>query len=138
MCHGFKTKMFVMEGRMSVANNDVLIEKQNIENNYDVKILPYEGFYECEKCGKKFDRKYNLEIHHKKKFNCNNDPKLHIDSSVHEEIIFSNKKIHQCLGCLKIFSRNDVLQNHIKNHCKGLEIQKTKCDYCFRIFFETS
>jgi hypothetical protein len=44
------------------------------------------------------------------------------------------KKIRQCPSCSKIFSRNNILQNHIKNSCKGPNAKKTQCDYCSHIF----
>jgi hypothetical protein len=50
----------------------------------------------------------------------------------------TNKKVHQCEHCLKIFSRNNVLQNHIKNSCKEknkeIKTPKIQCNYCLETF----
>ena len=127
--------------------------------------------YECQKCGKKFTRKYNLEVHYNKKIDCTKgsqvpsfgsqpqnqglinpcigsqnpsipSQKICINEQICTEQICTEQiyteKIFQCPTCLKIVSRNDVLQNHIKNKCKGPNIRKIKCDYCAHIFSKPS
>jgi uncharacterized Zn-finger protein len=79
--------------------------------------------YTCERCGKKFNQKYNLERHANRKFVCgekqNSNPnttKYHTNTAqitqnttiVNEEDI-ENKLKHMCKYCLKRFSRKDVL-----------------------------
>ena len=106
--------------------------------------------YECEKCGKLFNRKYNLEAHYNRKFKCNNNGIRVVNNVVNNEseilpigsnttnlsqnttnlsqnttnLSQNNEKIFQCGKCLKMFSRNNVLQNHIKNNCKGSSTKK--------------
>ena len=132
--------------------------------------------YECHKCGKKFTRKYNLEVHYKKKIDCTKvtqvpsfgsqiptfslgDPyicsqnqnimsqKMGPNDDILSNVPENNKinteqicteQIFQCPTCLKIVSRNDVLQNHIKNNCKGSNTRKIKCDYCAYTFSKPS
>jgi hypothetical protein len=60
------------------------------------------------------------------------------DSTIVKDISNNTKKIHQCLNCLKIFSRNNILQKHINNNCKGQDTKKIQCDYCLHNFFSPS
>lgn len=131
--------------------------------------------YECERCGKKFNRKYNLDVHYKRKIKCDNNKINDINCIVNGKLGINdntiinanislqntsnslrytsnglqntiidlrntknNKKTYQCSNCLKTFSRNNTLQNHIKNNCKGPDTKKTKCDYCSKTFSKPS
>jgi len=63
--------------------------------------------------------------------NLNKCDDMNIDDSNTQN---TDKKKHQCNYCLKIFSRNDILQKHMKKSCKEKNKQPIQCNYCLKIF----
>jgi hypothetical protein len=152
MCHGVKTRRFMMEGRNK--NNKILVEEDKIN-----KLL--EEFETIKKMNAILQDENNL-INSKNatlisNITINNSPVITDNSIVtinnspvitdnsivtinnppvitDNSIVTHKKKIHQCPICLKTFCRNYILQAHIKDRCKGPNAKKTQCDYCLHVF----
>jgi hypothetical protein len=92
--------------------------------------------YECDDCGKNFDKKSNYDRHKNKKISCNKaviNEKINIPNDSKEKLLYVNsKKIDgklikqfldecKCGYCGKEFARKDNVIYHIKNNCKKVK-----------------
>jgi hypothetical protein len=92
--------------------------------------------YECDDCGKKFDKKSNYDRHKNKKISCNKafiNEKINIQNDSKDKLLHVNsKKIDgklikqfldecKCGYCGKEFARKDNVIYHIKNNCKKVK-----------------
>jgi superfamily II DNA or RNA helicase len=129
--------------------NSVIVYDENVkyENNKKTgNILKIKKIYQCENCDKKFDKKYNYDVHinrvnpcdslqlQKKIINEIKDREL-IESSIilKHSINITDEYIKKCINenkcayCENIFSNKNNTIYHIKNSCKKIrEIENEK------------
>jgi len=71
--------------------------------------------YNCEICGKIFNRNWCLTRHKNRKNPCKNIPPK---SGINKHKKSKNNYQNKCSYCNKIFTRKDSLKKHIDNRCK--------------------
>jgi hypothetical protein len=85
--------------------------------------------YICPTCNRQFKKKYNFEMHtKKKKFPCQKPPEILFNNNnnnnnieilhINEEKTNENNKNLSCEFCKIVFNRRDNLNRHLKDRCK--------------------
>lgn len=88
--------------------------------------------YNCDKCGKKFKKKYNFTVHMNRKYDCTQNTvkttsiidvqkqaDIYDQSMVVKGVVNnkSQKKYYVCTYCNKSYTRSDNLKKHIDTQC---------------------
>ena len=99
----------VNQTHMKILNNMKKIKTNIMNKEMNQNIMKNNNQFNCDKCGKSFSRKYNLDTHKFKLLQCKKEIK-----EINKIIINEN----QCKFCNKIFSAKYNLNKHQKGHCK--------------------
>jgi len=70
--------------------------------------------FECDKCGKKFNRKYNLDVHYKRKFNCIKSEITIVNDIVNKELTIHNNIQLTPTNCLNSPNCDEITLNNFE------------------------
>lgn len=101
------------------------------------KSRPKTKSVECPICFKKFDEKYNLNVHigvHNKTLKCKFCEKLfgsRVSLKTHTRIYHENPELHFCKICDKKFNQQSLLKAHMKIHdpSRSKDLKCPQCDF---------
>lgn len=105
-----------------------------------------EDVYECETCGKQFEKKKSLASHirsHQPKetvmcegcgTSFNNQYELDLHSEATHRRVVKENCIYRCAHCPETFSSHLDLLKHVKEHAKGGKFEARVCEICAKEF----